>query len=150
MVPTSSHLLGDKLLLFTIMKLLGQMPTYLREMLGVSKVVIYYVVGDEPTSPISLPPLQPNLIWSLENSRMMDELAAYTPHTGPSYESDNAQVYNLLDKALSGTNSIDSITRHQRRRDGRSVYLDIVTHNMGLENRENNAEQAESVLVTRI
>ena len=68
---------------FTIMKLLDQMPTHLREMLGVSKVAISYVVRDEPTSPVMLLPLQLKLIWSLENSRMTDELFAYTPHTGP-------------------------------------------------------------------
>ena len=68
---------------FTIMKLLDQMPTHPREMLGVSKVALYHVVRDEPTSPVMLLPLQLKLIWSLENSRMTDELFAYMPHTGP-------------------------------------------------------------------
>ena len=61
----------------------------------------------------------------------MDELIAFTPHTGPSYKADNAQVYNLLAKDLSGTNTMNSITRHQRQRYGWSVYLDLVTHNIG-------------------
>ena len=80
---------------------------------------------------------------------MMDELVAYTPHTGPSYEADNAQLYNLLAKALTGTNDLTSIIRHQRRRDGRLVYLDLVTHGMGSSKWENTVEQAESVLATR-
>ena len=116
---------------FTIMELLYQMPTHLREILCVSKVVLSYVVRDYLISPVLPTPLQPNLIWSLGNYSMMDELVAYTPHTGPSYESDNVQVYNLLYKALAGTNDMTLITRHQRRRDGRSEYLDLVTHNMG-------------------
>ena len=66
----------------TIMNLLDQIPTHLREMLGLSKVGLYYVIQYYPTSPIMLPPLQPNLIWSLETSVMTDELVAYTPHTG--------------------------------------------------------------------
>ena len=65
------------------MKLLDQMPTHLREILGVSKVALSYVVRDDLTSLVPLPPFQLNLIWSLENSSMMDELVAYTPHTGP-------------------------------------------------------------------
>ena len=81
---------------------------------------------------------------------MMDELVAYTPHTGPSYEPDNAQVYNLLSNSLVGTNVMNSITRHQRRRYGRSAYLDLVTHNMGSENWENTVEQAESAMETRV
>ena len=49
----------------TILKLLDQMPTNLREMLGVSKVMLSYVVQDDPNSPVPLLPLQPSLIWSL-------------------------------------------------------------------------------------
>ena len=125
------------------MKLLDQKPTHLREMLGVLKVEISYVVRYEPTSPVPLPLLQPKLILSLENSSMMDELVAYTPHTGPSYEADNAQVFNLLDKALARTNAMNSITRREIRRHGRLAYLDLVTHNMGSSKWENTTEQAE-------
>ena len=64
----------------------------------------------------------------------MDELSAYMPHTGPSYEADNVQLYNLLDNSLAGTNSMTSITRQQLQRDGRSEYLGLVTHNMGSKN----------------
>ena len=60
----------------------------------------------------------------------MDELSAYMPHTGPSYEADNVKVYNLLAKALSGTNAMTSITRHQQQRDGRPADLDLFIHNM--------------------
>ena len=62
---------------------------------------------------------------------MMDELVAYTPQTGLSYEAYNAQVYNLLSKALTGTNAMTLITRHQRQRDGRSSYVKLLTHNIG-------------------
>ena len=102
---------------FTIMKLPYQMPNDLREMLGLSKVALSYVVRYSSTSPVLLPSLNPNLIWSLEKSCVVDELVAYMPNIGPSYEADNAQVYNLLAKSLSGTNSMTSITRHQRWRD---------------------------------
>ena len=117
----------------TIMELLDQIPTHLRETLVVLKVVLSYVVRVDPTSPVPLPPLQPNLIWSLKKSIMMDELVAYTPHKGPSYEEDNAQVYNLLAKALAGTNNTTLITRHHRWRNRRSAYLELVTNNMGSE-----------------
>ena len=72
---------------------------------------------------------------------MMEELVAYTPHTGPSYEADNAQVYSLFFKSLVGTNSMYLITRHNLRRYGRSAYLDLVTQNSGSEKWENTVEQ---------
>ena len=80
----------------------------------------------------------------------MDKLIAYTPHTGPRYEADNAQVYNLLSKAQSWTNVMTSITRHQCRRNGRSAYPDLFTRNMGLEKWGKTVEQAYSVLANRI
>ena len=115
---------------YTIMKLIDQMHNHLREMLGMSKIVLSYVVRDDPISPVPLPPLQPNLICSFEKSSTTDELIAYTPNTGPSYEADNAQVYNVFSKALAETNDMTSITRHQKWRDKRSAYLDLVTPNM--------------------
>ena len=47
---------------FTIMKLIDHIPAYLREMLCVLKVVLSYVVQYDPTPPVTLPPLQPNII----------------------------------------------------------------------------------------
>ena len=132
------------------MKLLDQMPTHPREMLGVLKVEISYLLQYDPTSPVTLQPLHPNLILPLENSITMDELFAYTPHIGPSYEADNAQVYSLSAQALTGTNTMTSIKRHKQRRDGRSEYLDLVTHNMGYKKWENNLQQAESVLLNKV
>ena len=99
--------------------------------MGVSKVELFYVIRYALNSPVPLPPLQPKIIRSLEKSIMMDELVSYNTHTGPQYKADNAQVYNLLDKALSGTNATTSITRHQRQIYVRSEYLDLVTHNIG-------------------
>ena len=43
-----------------------------------------------------------------------------------------------------------SITRHQRRRDGRGAYLDLVIHNMGPAKWEKTVELAEGVLSNRI
>ena len=42
---------------YTIMKFLDQFPTYLREMLGVSKVALSYVVRDDPDPPMPIAPL---------------------------------------------------------------------------------------------
>ena len=80
----------------------------------------------------------------------MEELIVNTPHNGPAYEADNAQVYNLLATNLAGTSAMTSITRHQRRRDGRSAYLDLVMHSMGSAKWEKTVEIAEGVLSSRV
>ena len=107
------------------------MPTHTREMLGVLKVEISYLLQYDLTSPVTLQPLHPNRIWPVENSSTVDELVAYTPNIGPSYTVDNAGVYSLLVTTLTGTNTTTSIKRHKQRRDGSSEYLKLVTHDMG-------------------
>ena len=116
---------------YTVMKFLDQFPTHLREMLGVSKVALSYVIREQAEPPQPIAALQPNKPWSVGHESIMEELIELTPHNGPAYEADNAQVYNLLATSLAGTSAMTSITRHQRRRDGRSAYLDLVIHNMG-------------------
>ena len=135
---------------YTIMKFLDQFPTHLREMLGVSKVALSYVIREEVEPPTPIGALQANKPWSVGLESVMEELIVHTPHEGPTFEADNAQVYNLLASSLAGTSAMTSITRHQRRRDGRSAYLDLVMHNMGSAKWEKTVELAEGVLSTRI
>ena len=80
----------------------------------------------------------------------MDELISHTPHDGPNYEADNIRLFGILSKSLSGTASMTSITRFQRRRDGRGAYMALVTHNLGSNKWEKMVEQAESALNNRI
>ena len=81
---------------FNINKFLDQLPTYLRELLGVSNVALLSVIRDDFTVPENFLPLIANVRWSAPHNNMMDELIRYTPHTGPSYNSDNARVLVFL------------------------------------------------------
>ena len=135
---------------FTVMKYLDQLPTHLREMLGVAQVPLAYVIRETVETPNPLPALVVDKPWSQGKTSVMDELISYFPHEGPAYEADNAQVFNLLAAALSGTSAMASITRHQRSRDGRQAYLDLVTHNLGSAKWEKTVEAAEQVLSSRV
>ena len=135
---------------FPVTKFLDQFPTYLKELLGVSKIFLSYVIRDSSVIPIPLPNLLPNKPWGAPHNNLMDELVAYTPHNGTNYNSDNARVFGILAKALSGTNALASITRHQRTQNGRGAYLDLITHHMGSVKWEKMVELAEAVLNLRI
>lgn len=134
---------------FTVQKFLDQLPTYLREMLGVNKVSLAYVIREESIIPVSLPALQQNKPWGRENDDLMNELIAYTPHSGPAYQADNARVYNLLVNALAGTSALASTTRHQNKRDGRGAYLDLVLHHLSTAKWEKSVAAAEKLLAER-
>ena len=135
---------------FTVMKYLDQLPTHLREMLGVANIPLAYIIRETVERPNPLPALVTDRPWSVGKSSIMDELIAHFPHEGPAYEADNAQVFNLLAATLSGTSAMASITRYQRTRNGRQAYLDLVTHNLGSAKWEKTVEAAENVLSSRV
>ena len=104
---------------------------YLRDVMGVSGVALSYIIRDNTTPPEVLPALLAKKPWPAGHSSVMEELVKYTSHEGPSYDADNVAVFRILSNALSGMSAMTSITRHQRTRNGRDDYLDLVTHNMG-------------------
>ena len=134
---------------FTVVKFLDQLPTYIRELHGVSKVSLAYLIRETPIPTIPLPPLLANVPWSENKNSLMEELIQYTPHNGPDFDADNARLFGILSKALSGTASMASITRYQTRRNGRAAYLALITHNLGTEKWEKMVESAENVLNQR-
>ena len=145
---TEPETLPDLSKTFTIQKFLDQFPTYLRELLGSSKVALSYIIR-ENDPPAQLPPLEVNVPWMEDFNNLMDELIEYTPHSGPAFNSDNARVYNLLVNHLAGTNAIASTARHQRNRNGRGAYFDLVMHHLSSAKWERTVELAEKVLNER-
>ena len=143
---------------YTVIKYLEQLPTYLQQVLGVSKVALAYLVRDsvapsERDPPEDLPDLIGGLSpkpWSEGHNSLMEELISFTLHSGPAYDADNAQLYNLLATHLGNTSAMASITRHSRKRNGRQAYKDLVTHNMGSAKWEKTIEAAEKVITTRV
>ena len=103
---------------FTVIKCLDQFPTYLRDLHGVSKVSLAYVIRNVVDAPTALPTLRANKPWDITHSNLMEEIITCTPHTGPIYETDNARVFSILSKALTGTSAMSSIARFQRARNG--------------------------------
>ena len=114
---------------YSIMKYLDQLPAYLSDVLGVSKVALTYVIRDDAAAPNPLPNLQLCKPWSVGKTSLMEELVTHLPHTGLGFNADNTQLFSLLATHLGNTSAMASITQYQRRRDGRSAYLDLITYN---------------------
>ena len=146
---TDPDTIDDVTKTFTVMKFLDQFPTYLRDLHGVSNVSLSYVIRKEREPPNPLPALTLTKPWGEGFSSVMEEQIRCVGLVGPDYDEDNARVYNILTKALSGTSAIASITRFQRKRDGRGAYEDLVSHNMGSAKWEKMVELAEDVLTKR-
>lgn len=134
---------------YGIMKFLDQFPVYLREVLGVNKVPLVYIIRDADP-PATLPALAPHSPWSVDMTGIMDELIAHTPHSGPNYDADNARVFGMLSHALGATQHMASITRYQSKRDGRKAFLALMQHNMGSNKFEKMIQLAEDVIQKRV
>ena len=135
---------------FNVVKFLDQLPTYIKELHGVSQVSLAYLIRESSTPPTPLPVLEPNVPWSEGHSSLMDELISFTPHSGPNYNADNARLFGILSKALSGTAAMASITKYQTRQNGRGAYMALVTHHLGSEKWEKLVENAERLLNQRV
>ena len=135
---------------FKVVKFLDQLPTYVKELYGVGQVSLAYLIREASTPPNPLPPLEPNVPWSADCSTLMQESIVHTPNSGPNYEADNARLYGILSKALSGTSAMASITKYQNHQNRRGAFLALVTHNLGSEKSNKMVENAEKVLNQRI
>ena len=134
---------------FTLAKFLDQFPTYLRDLMGVDKVALSYIVRDNDVPPSSLPPLLTSKPYGAPHTSLMDELVAYAPLSGTSFEADNARVYTLLVKHLAGSAALVSTTRWQSRRNGREAFKDLVLHHLSTANWEKIIEKGERMLSDR-
>ena len=143
---TDPDTINDVTKTFTVMKFLDQFPTYLRDLHGVADIALSYIIRKDKEVPNPLPALSATQPWGVGFTSIMGEQSRCLEHTGPDYNADNARVYNILIKALSGTPAMTSITIFQRKRDGCGVYKDLVSHNMGSAKREKIVEITEDVL----
>ena len=99
---------------FGIVKAMDQLPTHLREHLGVVKVPLTYVIREQE-APAALSILEPANIHGIDHEGLMEELIESVPLTGTSYAEDNAKVYQIIQDLVTGTSYETSIKVYQRK-----------------------------------
>jgi hypothetical protein len=133
---------------FNIMKMLEQFPTYLEEKIGVTGIPLAYVIREDDEVPDPLPNFANGRVPYSEDS-LMDDLIAYSKHEGPSYKSDNAKVYVLLQEIVGDSSHVSSIKQFQRQRNGREAFKALTLHNMGNSKWDKVVEDAETMVNNR-
>ena len=133
---------------FGIVKAMDLVPGHLRNRLGVRKIPLSYVIRDN----VLPAPIEPQAVGSATGptySSIAEELIMCTPHTGDSYDEDNAKVYQILQDLVGGTSFESSIKSYQRTRDGRAAYLALCQHNLGSSKWDKIIEDAETYVMKR-
>ena len=129
--------------------MLEHFPTYLESKLGTSGVALVYVIRADAQAPVPLPNQAHGKTWSGVHEGPGEELVAYAEHEGPTFKTDSATVYRLLQDSLAGTQHISSIKPFQGRRDGRGAYEALMLHNLGNSKWEKVVEVAETYVNNR-
>jgi len=132
-----------------IQKFLYQFTTYFREILGVSKIALSYVIQENAVVPLVLPDLKANRPWTIEHNSTIEELVTFSSCAGSAFDADNARVYNLLVSHLAGTAALGSTSRWQKSHNGRGAYLDLMMHNLSSAKWEKTIAITEKVLNER-
>ena len=114
------------------MEWIDSLEGYLRELRGVRKVPLSYVIRDV-VNPVALPGYAAtyNLPYGAEYLSFQEEMIDRTTHDHPTYATDNEHVYHVISTALADTPYLSSIKRHRNSKDGRGAYLDLVLHHLG-------------------
>ena len=126
---------------------------HLRELYGVNGIDLPYVIRVTVVIHVVLPSVINTpipRIWRGTHMSMMEDLISYNPYNGPAYDSDNARVYALLAKSLSGSSAMASISICQHSRYDREAYLSLIIHNIGSSKWDITTETDEDVLNSRI
>lgn len=134
---------------YGIMKALDMLPMLLRQILGVSKIPLLYVIRQAEVPP-ALPALGVDVPWSDGHTNLFEDLIEYVPLTGASYAADNALVFQKLQGMVKDTSHASSLKPFQRTQDGRGAYFALQQHNMGESKWDRVIEQAEDMVLKRI
>lgn len=114
------------------MEWIDSLESHLRELRGVRKVPLSYVIRDT-VDPGVAPGYAAgyDLPYGDEYSSFQEEMIGRATHDHPTYSTDNEQVYHVIATALADTPYLSSIKRHRSNKDGRGAYLDLVLHHLG-------------------
>ena len=112
-------------------------------------ISLAYVIRDDEAVPGPCPPLKMDQPFS-EKHRSVEEVLAYRASHGHGlYKADNASVYFKLEEANLGTPQADSILPFQRKKDGRGVFMALLSQYAGSDKWQSIIKKQDNILHTR-
>ena len=77
------------------------------------------------------PPFLANRAYSAEHGSVEEELVQRCTHDHPAFVTDNAAVFDAIEKALRGAIFYPTIKPHSRKKDGMSAWLALKGQYLG-------------------
>jgi hypothetical protein len=116
------------------------LDSYFVKCLGTTKIPIAYVTRADPDvlAPVDDP--------SGNYASSTDEMIRRAPHGGPTYNTDNSTVWDMMMHVFHGTDAYPWIKQFARPRNGRGAYTALRAHYFGQSQEDNELNEAENSL----
>ena len=132
-----------------ILKWIESFKLYTKLIIGVRMCSFLYALGDEASKAHARPDLIAHQSHSADYGSIAEEIAALTSHYHPLYAQDNGNVYDRIERALTGTSHSSSIIRFCRTRDGKGAMDALVSQFSGKVVWESRSKDAQDYLMNK-
>ena len=103
----------------------------LSRIIGKNKIPLTYLIRTDAVGNFNAP-----------YTNRIERLIACTSHGGAAFTNDNSDLYSIIVQHTESTEGYSLVQAHERRRNGRQAYLDLVSHFEGATFRERVAQEA--------
>ena len=117
---------------------------------GLQGAPLSYVIRAAAIPPALAPAFLPNRSYSEEHGSVEAELVHRCTHDHPAYSTDNASVFDAIEKALRGTLFYPTIKPHSRKKDGRSAWLALKGQYLGEAKWRQELKECEDLVNNRV
>ena len=132
-----------------ILKWTEAFPDFLRQVIGVRMIPLFYVIRTSSTVPVVPPGLAAGQPYSTEHGSVEEELIIRASHNHVLFNDDNGKVYHYLEEATRSTSYAASIKPFQRLRNGRAAWFALLNQYAGTDKWEAEIKKSEQILHTR-
>ena len=117
---------------------------------GLQGAPLSYVIRPNVLPAANAPPFIVNRSYSAEHGSVEEELVQRCTHDHPAYATDNAAVFDAIEKALRGTIFYPTIKPHSKKKDGRSAWLAVQGQYLGEAKWRQEIKECEDLVNNRV
>ena len=111
----------------SILKWIESFKLHTKSIIGVRMCSLLYALENEASKATARPDLIAHQPHSADYGSIIEEIAALTSHDNPLYAQDNGNVYERIERSLTGTSHSSAIIRFRRTRDGKGEMDALVS-----------------------
>ena len=116
----------------SILKWIESFKLHTKSIIGVCMCSLLYVLNDKASKANAQLDLIAHQPHSADYGSITEELAALTSHYHPLYAQDNGNMYDRIERALTGTSHSSDIIRFRRTCDGKGAMDALVSQFAGM------------------